>query len=243
MSDPRCKHLPAAWRDPLDQWATAMASASISKDSIATRTDHLRRIARAMRVGPWLVTTGQLTAWSGSQVWARETRRSVHTSARKFWAWAMNTGLTDHNPAEGLPRVKAAEPMPRPCPTPVANAAIADADHRVALILRCALDVGMRRGEIAQVHSSDLTRDLVGWSLLVHGKGGRDRIVPLPISRWTWWRPACGVLAGGRSLAESTGTYHRAELGSWRPRRCPGCGRCTRCGMAAPPGCTMPPMI
>lgn len=29
------------------------------------------------------------------------------------------------------------------------------------------------------MHSRDLVEDLDGWSLLVHGKGGRERVVPL----------------------------------------------------------------
>lgn len=42
-----------------------------------------------------------------------------------------------------------------------------------------AAEAGLRRAEVAVVHSDDLVEDLVGWSLLVHGKGGRTRIVPL----------------------------------------------------------------
>lgn len=38
---------------------------------------------------------------------------------------------------------------------------------------------GLRRGEIAQVHTRDLEEDLFGWSLRVHGKGAKERIVPL----------------------------------------------------------------
>lgn len=40
--------------------------------------------------------------------------------------------------------------------------------------------MGLRRAEIAQVHSRDLVEDLAGWSLVVHGKGGRVRVLPLP---------------------------------------------------------------
>jgi integrase len=48
-------------------------------------------------------------------------------------------------------------------------------------MLRLANELGMRRGEVAQVHpENDLVRDLVGWSLLVHGKGSRNRVLPLP---------------------------------------------------------------
>lgn len=48
------------------------------------------------------------------------------------------------------------------------------------LILRLAAEVGLRRAEIASIHSHDLVDDLLGWSLVVHGKGGRERVVPLP---------------------------------------------------------------
>lgn len=47
-------------------------------------------------------------------------------------------------------------------------------------MLRLGAEVGMRRGEVAQVHSRDIIVDLTGWSLIVHGKGNRERIVPLP---------------------------------------------------------------
>jgi integrase len=37
----------------------------------------------------------------------------------------------------------------------------------------------MRRGEVAQLHTTDLERDLLGWSLMVHGKGGKIRRLPI----------------------------------------------------------------
>ncbi|WP_190972968.1 tyrosine-type recombinase/integrase [Bifidobacterium rousetti] len=42
-----------------------------------------------------------------------------------------------------------------------------------------AADAGLRRAEIAQVRGDDLIDDELGWSLIVHGKGAKDRIVPL----------------------------------------------------------------
>ncbi|WP_236995101.1 tyrosine-type recombinase/integrase [Gordonia phthalatica] len=39
----------------------------------------------------------------------------------------------------------------------------------------------MRRGEVAQVHpGNDLVWDANGWSLVVHGKGMKQRILPVP---------------------------------------------------------------
>ena len=37
----------------------------------------------------------------------------------------------------------------------------------------------MRRAEVACCHRDDLIEDLTGFSLLIHGKGGKERIVPL----------------------------------------------------------------
>lgn len=53
------------------------------------------------------------------------------------------------------------------------------ADPREQLILRLAAELGLRRAEIAVVHARDLIQDLDGWSLLVHGKGNRERVLPL----------------------------------------------------------------
>ncbi|WP_300343331.1 tyrosine-type recombinase/integrase [Nesterenkonia sp.] len=60
--------------------------------------------------------------------------------------------------------------------------AVQRADNpQVALMIRLANELGMRRAEVAQVHpKNDLVRDLAGWSLIVHGKGSRNRVLPLP---------------------------------------------------------------
>src|SRR5690606_36737267 len=60
--------------------------------------------------------------------------------------------------------------------------ALMRAGHREGLMLRLAAEVGMRRAEVAQAGSEDLIEDLIGWSLLVHGNGNRERVVPLPSS-------------------------------------------------------------
>ncbi len=144
-----------------------------------------------MQVPPGEVTAAQLTAWCGVQVWSRETRRSVYTSAKKFWRW-----LGGPSPAEDLPKVRAAEPAPRPAPAVVVQTGLMDADQRTSLILRCAVDAGMRRGEISQIHSVDLQPDLSGWSIVVHGKGGKDRTIPLPDDLAADLRQVCAEHGG-----------------------------------------------
>jgi len=52
-------------------------------------------------------------------------------------------------------------------------------DERVRLMVDLAARHGLRRSELAVVNTDDMLRIGDGWSLVVHGKGGKDRLVPL----------------------------------------------------------------
>lgn len=57
--------------------------------------------------------------------------------------------------------------------------ALEAADLRETLMLRLAGEVGLRRAEVARVHTRDLVDGLSGAQLIVHGKGNKKRTVPL----------------------------------------------------------------
>lgn len=129
--------------------------------------------------------------WFSRQQWAPETRRSHRNTHRAFWQWMVATGRRQDNPADALPRVRATTGVPRPVDDIAYHQAIASAAPRVRLILRCAAETGLRRAEIAQIHRRDLLQDLGGWSLIVHGKGDRVRVVPLPAGLASVIREQC----------------------------------------------------
>lgn len=174
-------HMSESWTTAVDDWIGSMTAAGVPATTQRTRREHMQRCAR---VGGWsspaLVTGEGLVRWFSRQSWAPETRRSHRNTHRAFWGWWVTTGRGEVNPAEALPRVKATAGIPRPVDELSYRAALRDAAPRVRLILRCAAEVGLRRAEIAQVHRRDLLQDLGGWSLIVHGKGDRPRVVPLP---------------------------------------------------------------
>lgn len=74
---------------------------------------------------------------------------------------------------------------------------IARADDRTALMVRLAGEAGLRRAEVAQVHARDLMEDLTGWSLLVHGKGDRERVMTLSRPLATLLRARLLAVGGG----------------------------------------------
>lgn len=115
-----------------------------------------------------------------------------------FYAWAMREGLAEHSPVDGLPRVKPRRPNPRPVPETAYRFALQVADDRDRLIVRLAGELGMRRSEVAQARREDVIEDLLGWSLIVRGKGGKERTLPLKedLARELLARPAGYFLPG-----------------------------------------------
>lgn len=171
--------MPAEWHSPISAYLIAQRSAGRPETTIYTRRQHLDHAARGLGGSPWAVTASDLVEWTAAQQWERATRHGRRTTFRGFWAWGVETGRATVDAAAGLPVVTPGPPSPRPLPAAPLHEAMERADARVRLILRLAAEVGMRRGEIACAHVDDLEPDLVGWSLRVHGKGGRDRLVPV----------------------------------------------------------------
>jgi integrase len=165
----------------LKAWSLWMRASGKPESTIYLRCYHLRRFAKA-HPDPFVLEVGDLATWLGGHGWGNETLRSYRASLRAFYSWAIAAGLCTTSPAALLPAVPAKIGKPRPAPEDVLADAVRAADGRVRLMLRLGAHAGLRRAEIAAVHTRDVFEDLDGWSLRVKGKGRRVRLVPL--TRW-----------------------------------------------------------
>jgi integrase/recombinase XerC len=171
---------PGSWAPMIDDYLRHIAAAGQRPATIELRRDHLNRIARGLACPPETVTAELLVDWFGQQThWSLETRRSYRSAARGFFTWAHTTGRTALDPANTLPRVRQIMPAPKPTPDKIWREALMAADARTRLMLRLAAEAGLRRAEIAQVHTRDVLDSVDGAQLLVHGKGGKQRVVPI----------------------------------------------------------------
>lgn len=123
--------------------------------------------------------SGELEAWLAGHEWKNETARSVRSSLKNFYEWLCVSGRRADNPARGLPLIRETPPNPHPLPEDAYVHALQSAPARWRIAIRLAGEAGLRRSEVAQVGAGDIYRDLFGWSLRVHGKGGKERDVPL----------------------------------------------------------------
>lgn len=176
------KPIPADWSEIISDYLVAQAAAGRPQTTRMTRLSHLARAARELDCAPQAVTGEALVGWFGTQAWQIETRRSYRNTLRSFFGWAHATGRLAADPASALPKVKARKASPRPAPENVwrsaLDAANAGTDKRVAIMLGLASH-GLRRGEVARVHTDDVTRSDRGAVLRVHGKGDKIRTIPI----------------------------------------------------------------
>jgi integrase/recombinase XerC len=168
------------WLAAIAAWEVFMRAAGRPESTIYLRTYHVRRLA-AEHVGrsPWEITLDDLTHWLGLRRWSVETLRAYRASVRSFYAHAVLAGQIAVSPAALLPPVRPHRCRPRPAPEAILQSAIIGATERERLMILLGAFAGLRRAEIAQVHTRDVVEDSGGPCLRVRGKGGHVRIVPL----------------------------------------------------------------
>lgn len=194
----RCDPTPE-WDSEIEAWLTTLRGAGRRDATIGARRQQLRLLARWARDrGPWTLSTDDLLSWMASRDWSRDRRRSIRSALRTFYTWGVRTHRLGENPATDLPKVRASEPRPKPCADKVLAAAVAKAPARDVLMLRLAAECGLRRAEVAQVHTRDIFPDLLGWSITVHGKGGKERTVAMEddLARLLMARPRGFIFPG-----------------------------------------------
>lgn len=162
----------------IDDYCTYLAAAGYRPATIALRRAQLHHFEDTVGVPLEQVTAAQVTSWL-AQPWAPETRHSYRSAVSGLYRWAHSTGRVDHDPTINLPAVHVPAGQPHPVDDDTYRQALDRAGSRTRLMLRLAAELGLRRGEIAHLHSTDLRRDPGGWVLAVHGKGGVQRTVPV----------------------------------------------------------------
>lgn len=162
------------WSRVLEEYETAMRAAGRSSGTIRLHRHYLTQL-RDRHPSPWRVTTGQLRDLMARPTWGPEARKSARQVLRGFYRWAHGCGYVEDDPALVLEAVRVPAGTPRPTPEHVVRQLLRLRDARIGFMGMLAAYAGLRAGEIARVHSDDL----VGDELLVHGKGGKVRAVPV----------------------------------------------------------------
>ena len=198
---------PAEWREPVAGFIDYKRAAGCSEKTLATRGYQLRHFAHEADKPPEQITTDDLvTALADGR--KQESRKGLRNCFATFFRYMQAAGYREDDPAALLPNVRKPPPHPKPCPDGYIRAALAKATPAERLMILLAAECGLRRSEIAQVHHDDVLTDIDGRrSLTVHGKGGKQRIVPLPEALADAIEAVPGYLFPGRWRGHAEASY------------------------------------
>lgn len=199
---------PVPWRKSIEGWTDTLRAAGLSAQTIKSRRYKMVHLAALlMPSGPKDVTTEQIVQAFARQQWKPETRKAYRNTISSFFRWLHKSGRRSDDPSLDVPRVKKPHAHPRPCPDRYIAAAMEKATSSEKLMIRLGAECGLRRGEIARVHSDDVVADSAGRSLIVRGKGDKQRIVPLPDDLADIIMDARGYLFPGRFVGHVEESY------------------------------------
>ncbi|MBB3043937.1 tyrosine-type recombinase/integrase [Nocardioides soli] len=152
-----------------------MRAANRSPSTVRLHRHYLNQLM-VLTATPWTVNSRLLIEVMAREGWAAaETKKSARTVYRGFFRWAHGNGWIDDDPSLVLQPIKVPQGVPRPAPEFVVKYAVTRLDARLTFMAQLAAFGGLRVREIAVVHSRDVLDDV----LVVHGKGGKQRLVPL----------------------------------------------------------------
>lgn len=140
----------------------------------------LRFVRGRGATNPEQVSRDVIMLWaSGDGTCAPATIRRRIASVGSFWKYLCLTGIAETSPVRGIPRPRVEPQVPRLATREDTQAMIAEARHSwefAAVVLLAT--TGVRRMELAKIEVGDV--DLEEGTLLVRGKGAKERKVALP---------------------------------------------------------------
>lgn len=172
---------PAAWGRALDGFDAELRAAGRPRSTRNMRSYQLRRFAADHPdTAPHEISREDLINWLGSRDWAPETRRAYRSALVTFYRWMHATGQLLEDPAVKLPKVVLPRSLPRPAPDAALIEGLTTKDERARLAIEIIDASGLRRGEAAALHRRQLLETIDGPVLHITGKGGHERLVPVP---------------------------------------------------------------
>lgn len=162
--------------DPVALWLRSMRRRNLASGTIDKRASVARRLAAHAGCPLLDVTTEQIEEWLDSRRTSPRTRYTDISHVAAFFRWAIREELVDRDPTARIDRPKVNAGIPRPIDTADLRRAIMQSTTpELTAMLHLAAFAGLRCAEIASLDWADVNGDM----MLIHGKGGKQRVVPV----------------------------------------------------------------
>lgn len=189
-------------QDLIDLYAEHLRILSRSSRTIGDRRDILARIDAALPYGLAGASAEELQTWIYRDGWSLQTRATYYGAVRSFFLFAAGRHL-DYDPTADLPRPRPSRGKPRPVSNEQLARILYDGGEPYRTWALIAAYEGARCIEISRLERDDVTETVT----YLHGKGGKERVVPTHPDVWTVVRrlpggPVALTTDGGRATAQ-----------------------------------------
>ncbi|WP_240685197.1 tyrosine-type recombinase/integrase [Bifidobacterium pullorum] len=176
-----CRHAEPldCWREPVDQWLDYLDVIGRSRETQRTRWYQICEFSRFVGKGIPDVTEDDLVVCLARL--NTESRRGMRSCIKTFYDWCIRHDLAEYNPAVGIPAVRTEIRGGLICPEDAVARGLSDQDEYASMAVMLGAFCGLRRIEMTRINlASDLEETPNGLELIIHGKGNRERKLPVP---------------------------------------------------------------
>jgi len=158
----------------LDDYVSWLQAWGASSGTIRLRIAHLSRFSAHASL--FNATEDDIVSWLMQPGWKPQTRASYRSTLKSFYGWMVKTGRREDDPTANTRPIRTPHQVQPVATKQALDAALAAASDQDRLALLLAGYAGLRRAEIASLHSADIRQDHI---VVMKGKGGKQRKVPI----------------------------------------------------------------
>lgn len=176
-------HVAAAqgWSKPIEDWLMYLKALGRTPETLRTRWYQISRFSRLISCPIADVVQDDVIRVLAQESFGAEARRGLISCVRAFFDWAIGHDLAQENPLKGIPAIPMTRPSGLICPETAITRGTTAYDDDTALAVMLAAYCGLRRCEICTIHTKhDIVQNTSGITIQVHGKGRKERTLPVP---------------------------------------------------------------
>lgn len=151
----------------------------LSPGTIYQRRRHLVRLHAVVGKNLLDVDVDDITRWHSQLDVGVQARVTSIAHVSEFYKWAARQGYVTGDPTRFIIRPRVPRGLPRPISEQDLQMALDTAPRRIRPWLALAAYAGLRAVEIANLRRDAVLDGADPPVLVIHGKGGRDRVVPM----------------------------------------------------------------
>jgi integrase/recombinase XerC len=167
----------------VDEYLDHLRRRGLAEGTIQRQRRFFRRYSSAL--DPRQASAAEVTGWLDTCTLSPRSRYTYISILAGYYRWLQRMGHREDNPTEQLDRPRAGRLLPRPIPDEDLRLALKQADGRMTAWLSLAAYQGLRCFELAHLQREDFLDHLDPALLVVHGKGNKERVLPLNPEAWS----------------------------------------------------------